>query len=40
MSKVSKPYDPKQIEKKWQGLWDVEKAFAATDDYSKRLWIS
>ena len=35
MSKVSKPYDPKQIEKKWQGIWDVEKAFAATDDYSK-----
>ena len=26
MSKVSKPYDPKQIEKKWQGIWDVEKA--------------
>ncbi len=35
MSRVSKPYDPKQIEKKWQGIWDVEKAFAATDDYSK-----
>ncbi len=35
MSRMSKPYDPKQIEKKWQGIWDVEKAFAATDDYSK-----
>lgn len=28
-------YNPKEIEKKWQDIWDEEKAFEATDDYSK-----
>lgn len=28
-------YIPKKIERKWQTIWDDEKAFAATDDYSK-----
>ncbi|MBR6736010.1 MAG: leucine--tRNA ligase [Oscillospiraceae bacterium] len=28
-------YDYKSIEKKWQKIWLDEKAFAATDDYSK-----
>ena len=28
-------YDFAQIEKKWQKIWDDEKAFAASDDYSK-----
>ena len=28
-------YNHKAIEKKWQKVWDEEKAFAATDDYSK-----
>ncbi len=28
-------YNHKSIEKKWQKVWDEEKAFAATDDYSK-----
>ncbi|MCD8046875.1 MAG: leucine--tRNA ligase [Clostridiales bacterium] len=29
------PYDHKVVEPKWQKVWDDEKAFAATDDYSK-----
>ncbi len=28
-------YNFKEIEKKWQSVWDDEKAFAATNDYSK-----
>lgn len=32
---MEKVYNPKEIEKKWQKIWDEEKAFAATDDYSK-----
>lgn len=28
-------YDPKTIEEKWQKIWEDEKAFRATDDYSK-----
>ncbi len=28
-------YDFKTIEKKWQNKWEAEKAFVATDDYSK-----
>ena len=28
-------YNPKEIEKKWQKIWEDEKAFAATDDYSR-----
>ncbi len=32
---MEKMYNPKVIEKKWQKIWDDEKSFAATDDYSK-----
>jgi leucyl-tRNA synthetase len=32
---MSKTYNPKTIEKKWQKVWEDEKAFAATNDYSK-----
>ncbi len=28
-------YNPKEIEKKWQKIWEEEKAFAASSDYSK-----
>ncbi|MCI5741446.1 MAG: leucine--tRNA ligase [Lachnospiraceae bacterium] len=29
------PYNHRAIEQKWQKIWDDEKAFAASDDYSK-----
>ena len=32
---MEKMYLPKEIEKKWHKIWDAEKAFAATEDYSK-----
>ena len=32
---MSELYNHKVVEKKWQKVWDDEKAFAATDDYSK-----
>ena len=32
---MSVPYNHKVIEKQWQKVWDDNKAFAATDDYSK-----
>ncbi|MCI8401074.1 MAG: leucine--tRNA ligase [Lachnospiraceae bacterium] len=32
---MSTAYEPKQIEKKWQDVWDEERAFAATDDYTR-----
>ena len=32
---MAKLYNHKVIEPKWQKVWDDEKAFAATDDYSK-----
>ncbi|MCD8077474.1 MAG: leucine--tRNA ligase [Lachnospiraceae bacterium] len=32
---MSEAYNPKSIEKKWQKIWDREKAFAATNDYSR-----
>ena len=28
-------YNPKEIEKKWQDIWDEEKAFETSTDYSK-----
>ncbi len=28
-------YNPKEIEQKWQKIWEEEKAFAATNDFSK-----
>ncbi len=30
-----KPYNPAEIEPKWQKYWDEHQTFAATDDYSK-----
>ncbi len=36
MSKnLEKTYNPKEIERKWQKIWEDENAFAALDDYSK-----
>ena len=32
---MSEVYNHKVVEKKWQKVWDDEKAFAATNDYSK-----
>ena len=32
---MSEGYNHKVVEKKWQKVWDDEKAFAATNDYSK-----
>ena len=32
---MNRAYDPQTIEPRWQKIWDEEKAFAATDDYSK-----
>lgn len=32
---MSQAYNPKEIEKKWQQIWEQEKAFAATSDFSK-----
>ena len=32
---MEKMYSPKVIEKKWHKIWETEKAFAATEDYSK-----
>lgn len=32
---MSQVYSPKNIEKKWQDIWDEEKAFEAGEDYSK-----
>ncbi len=32
---MSELYNHKVVEQKWQKVWDDEKAFAATDDYSK-----
>lgn len=29
------PYNHRAVEEKWQKIWDDEKAFATTDDYSK-----
>ena len=35
MSVKGTPYNHRAIEQKWQKIWDDEKAFAATDEYSK-----
>ncbi len=32
---MEKVYNPKEIERKWQKIWEDENAFAALDDYSK-----
>ena len=33
--KMSQSYNPKEIEKKWQKIWEEEKAFCASEDYTK-----
>lgn len=35
MSAKGIPYNHRAIEQKWQNIWDDEKAFAASEDYSK-----
>ena len=32
---MAEMYNHHTVEKKWQKIWDDEKAFAASDDYSK-----
>ena len=32
---MSQSYNPKEIEKKWQKIWEEEKAFQATNDFTK-----
>ncbi len=29
------PYNHREVETKWQGIWDAEKAFKTSDDYTK-----
>lgn len=33
--KMAAPYNHREVETKWQGVWDTEKAFATSEDYSK-----
>jgi leucyl-tRNA synthetase len=35
MAMYSIPYTPETVEKKWQDIWDREKAFAASPDHSR-----
>ena len=32
---MAEPYNHREVEQKWQAVWDDEKAFAVSDDYSK-----
>ena len=32
---MAEVYNHKVVEKKWQKVWDDEKAFAASDDFTK-----
>lgn len=32
---MAAPYNHREVEQKWQAVWDDEKAFAVSDDYSK-----
>ena len=32
---MAEVYNHKLVEKKWQGIWDEEKAFEVSTDYSK-----
>lgn len=32
---MAEPYNHHEVEQKWQAVWDEEKAFATSDDYSK-----
>lgn len=34
---MSREYSPKEIEKKWQDIWDNEEAFKATLDKSNQI---
>ena len=33
---MAEPYNHREVEQKWQRIWDEERAFATSDDYSKR----
>ena len=35
VAEMEKVYNPKEIERKWQKIWEDEKAFAAVNDYSR-----
>ncbi len=35
MVKMAVLYNHREVETKWQGVWDAEKAFATSEDYSK-----
>ena len=37
---MAETYNHKVVEGKWQKVWDDNKAFAATDDYSKPKYSS
>ena len=32
---MAEPYNHREVEQKWQQVWDEERAFATTDDYTK-----
>ncbi len=32
---MAEPYNHREVELKWQKIWDEERAFATSDDYSK-----
>ncbi len=32
---MAEPYNHREVEQKWQKIWDEERAFATSDDYSK-----
>ena len=32
---MAEPYNHREVEQKWQGIWDKERAFATSDDFSK-----
>ena len=32
---MAEPYNHREVEQKWQRIWDEERAFAVSDDYSK-----
>lgn len=32
---MAEPYNHREVEQKWQRIWDEERAFATSDDYSK-----
>ena len=32
---MAEPYNHREVEQKWQKIWDEERAFAVSDDYSK-----